>query len=103
MAKTIEQYRNYIDMMGFTYLMAEAGGDIDDLLDNIIDYDGIVFPDEGDTEPIQYQLLETRAWAAQGEEYRKVVIALREYIQETIMEPRLSEQVFMRNAEEAGL
>lgn len=98
MPRSIGEYKEHLEE-NFTLLL--MGEDWDNLVDNMIDYDGIEFPSEENTEAIEYQLLENRAWALRGEEERKAMVALREYLQEKI-DAHASETMARRNDEEGG-
>jgi hypothetical protein len=77
MAKTIKEYRSIIDTGGFLIALQQEGWD--NLVDNILDYDGIPV-DWDDPES------EAKAWELRDEEERKVSIALREFLEGRIEE-----------------
>lgn len=97
MAKTISQYREILDNGGFRTAYVQEGWE--DLVDNIIDYDGIAWP-EG--EELDDPGLDDRMWALRDEEERKVCIALREYLQDVIKEYVPEDRYYM-NIEERGI
>ena len=83
MAKTVEEYKSFIED-NFWYLGHQEGWD--NLVDNIIDYDGIDYPDESERGTVFYERKSLEAehkWEAEEE---KVVEALTQYLQDTVGE-----------------
>jgi len=90
MAKTIKEYREILENGGFLIALVEEGWE--NLVDNVLDYDGI--PVDWD-DPVS----EKRAWELRDEEERKVSIALREFLEGRI-EDYASEHNYKRTEEE---
>ena len=83
MAKTVEEYKSFIED-NFWYLGQLEGWE--NLVDNIIDYDGINYPDESERGTVFYERKSLEAehkWEAEEE---KVVEALTQYLQDTVGE-----------------
>ena len=83
MARTVEEYKTYIEENLLQMLMVEGW---ENLIDNTIDYDGIDYPDESETGTVYYDRKNREAehkWEAEEE---KVVEALTQYLQDTIGE-----------------
>lgn len=83
MAKTVEEYKDFIED-NFWYLGHQEGWE--NLVDNIIDYDGIDYPDESEHGTVYYDRKYREAehkWEAEEE---KVVEALTRYLQDNIGE-----------------
>ena len=83
MAKTVEEYKSFIED-NFWYLGQLEGWE--NLVDNIIDYDGIDYPDESERGTVYYDRKSREAehkWEAEEE---KVVEAMTQYLQDTIGE-----------------
>ena len=83
MAKTVDEYKSFIED-NFWYLGQLEGWE--NLVDNIIDYDGINYPDESERGTVFYERKSLEAehkWEAEEE---KVVEALTQYLQDTVGE-----------------
>ena len=83
MAKTVDEYKSFIED-NFWFLGHQEGWD--NLVDNIIDYDGIDYPDESERGTVFYERKNAEAehkWEAEEE---KVVEALTQYLQDTLGE-----------------
>ena len=83
MAKTVEEYKSFIED-NFWFLGLQEGWE--NLVDNIIDYDGIDYHDESENGTVYYDQKYREAehkWEAEEE---KVVEALTRYLQDTIGE-----------------
>ena len=83
MARTVEEYKTYIEENFLRMLMVEGW---ENLVDNIIDYDGIDYPDESERGTVYYDRKNREAehkWEAEEE---KAVEALTQYLQDTIGE-----------------
>ena len=83
MARTVEEYKSFIEN-NFWYLGHQEGWD--NLVDQIIDYEGIDYPDESEHGTVYYDRKYREAehkWEAEEE---KVVEALTQYLQDTIGE-----------------
>ena len=83
MARTVEEYKSFIED-NFWYLGQLEGWE--NLVDNIIDYDDIDYPDESERGTVYYDRKNMEAehkWEAEEE---KVVEALTQYLQDTIGE-----------------
>ena len=83
MAKTVEEYKSFIED-NFWYLGHQEGWD--NLVDNIIDYDGIDYPDESERGTVFYERKSLEAEHKWEVEEEKVVEALTQYLQDTIGE-----------------
>lgn len=83
MAKTVEEYKDFIED-NFWYLGNQEGWD--NLVDNIIDYDGIDYPDESERGTVFYERKQLEAEHKWEVEEEKVVEALTQYLQDTIGE-----------------
>ena len=83
MARTVEEYKTYIEENLLQMLMVEGW---ENLIDNTIDYDGIDYPDESERGTVYYDRKNREAehkWEAEEE---KVVEAMTQYLQDTIGE-----------------
>ena len=83
MAKTVDEYKSFIED-NFWYLGQLEGWE--NLVDQIIDYDGIDYPDESERGTVFYERKSLEAehkWEAEEE---KVVEALTQYLQDTVGE-----------------
>ena len=83
MARTVEEYKSFIED-NFWYLGQLEGWE--NLVDNIINYDGIDYPDESERGTVYYDRKNREAehkWEAEEE---KVVEALTRYLQDNIGE-----------------
>ena len=83
MAKTVEEYKSFIED-NFWYLGHMGGWE--NLVDNIIDYDGIDYPDESERGTVFYERKQLEAEHKWEVEEEKVVEALTQYLQDTIGE-----------------
>ena len=83
MAKTVEEYKSFIED-NFWYLGQLEGWE--NLVDNIIDYDGIDYPDESERGTVYYDRKNREAEHKWEVEEEKVVEALTQYLQDTIGE-----------------
>ena len=83
MAKTVEEYKDFIKD-NFWYLGNQDGWD--NLVDNIIDYDGIDYPDESERGTVFYERKSLEAEHKWEVEEEKVVEAMTQYLQDTIGE-----------------
>lgn len=83
MARTVEEYKDFIED-NFWFLGYQGGWE--NLVDNIIDYTGIDYPDEIERGTVYYDRKYREAehkWEAEEE---KIVEALTRYLQDTIGE-----------------
>ena len=83
MARTVEEYKSFIED-NFWYLGHQEGWD--NLVDNIIDYDGINYPDESERGTVFYERKSLEAEHKWEVEEEKVVEALTQYLQDTVGE-----------------
>ena len=83
MAKTVEEYKSFIED-NFWYLGHQEGWD--NLVDQIIDYEGIDYPDESERGTVFYERKSLEAEHKWEVEEEKVVEALTQYLQDTIGE-----------------
>lgn len=83
MAKTVEEYKGFIED-NFWYLGQLEGWE--NLVDNIINYDGIDYPDESERGTVFYERKSLEAEHKWEVEEEKVVEALTQYLQDTIGE-----------------
>ena len=83
MAKTVEEYKNFIED-NFWYLGHQEGWD--NLVDQIIDYEGIDYPDESERGTVFYERKSLEAEHKWEVEEEKVVEALTQYLQDTLGE-----------------
>ena len=83
MARTVEEYKSFIED-NFWYLGHQEGWE--NLVDNIIDYDGIDYPDESERGTVFYERKSLEAEHKWEVEEEKVVEALTQYLQDTIGE-----------------
>ena len=83
MAKTVDEYKSFIED-NFWYLGQLEGWE--NLVDNIIDYDGINYPDESERGTVFYERKSLEAEHKWEVEEEKVVEALTQYLQDTIGE-----------------
>ena len=83
MAKTVEEYKSFIED-NFWYLGHQEGWD--NLVDNIIDYEGIDYPDESERGTVFYERKSLEAEHKWEVEEEKVVEAMTQYLQDTIGE-----------------
>ena len=83
MAKTVDEYKSFIED-NFWYLGHQEGWE--NLVDQIIDYDGINYPDESERGTVFYERKSLEAEHKWEVEEEKVVEALTQYLQDTIGE-----------------
>ena len=83
MARTVEEYKSFIED-NFWYLGQLEGWE--NLVDNIINYDGIDYPDESERGTVYYDRKNREAEHKWEVEEEKVVEALTQYLQDTIGE-----------------
>ena len=83
MAKTVEEYKSFIED-NFWYLGHQEGWE--NLVDNIIDYDDIDYPDESERGTVFYERKSLEAEHKWEVEEEKVVEAMTQYLQDTIGE-----------------
>ena len=83
MAKTVEEYKSFIED-NFWFLGLQEGWE--NLVDNIIDYDGIDYPDESERGTVFYERKSLEAEHKWEVEEEKVVEALTQYLRDTIGE-----------------
>ena len=83
MARTVEEYRSFIED-NFWYLGHQEGWE--NLVDNIIDYDGIDYPDESERGTVFYKRKQLEAEHKWEVEEEKIVEAMTQYLQDTIGE-----------------
>ena len=83
MAKTVDEYKSFIED-NFWYLGNQEGWD--NLVDNIIDYDDIDYPDESERGTVFYERKQLEAEHKWEVEEEKVVEALTQYLLDTIGE-----------------
>ena len=83
MAKTVEEYKSFIED-NFWYLGQLEGWE--NLVDNIIDYDDIDYPDESERGTVFYERKSLEAEHKWEVEEEKVVEAMTQYLQDTIGE-----------------
>lgn len=83
MAKTVDEYKSFIED-NFWYLGQLEGWE--NLVDNIIDYDGINYPDESERGTVFYERKSLEAEHKWEVEEEKVVEAMTQYLQDTIGE-----------------
>lgn len=83
MAKTVDEYKSFIED-NFWYLGQLEGWE--NLVDNIIDYDDIDYPDESERGTVFYERKSLEAEHKWEVEEEKVVEAMTQYLQDTIGE-----------------
>ena len=83
MARTVEEYKSFIED-NFWYFGQLEGWD--NLVDQIIDYEGIDYPDESERGTVFYERKSLEAEHKWEVEEEKVVEALTQYLQDTIGE-----------------
>jgi len=83
MAKTVDEYKSFIED-NFWYLGQLEGWE--NLVDQIIDYDGIDYPDESERGTVFYERKSLEAEHKWEVEEEKVVEALTQYLRDTIGE-----------------
>ena len=83
MARTVEEYKSFIED-NFWYLGQLEGWE--NLVDNIIDYDDIDYPDESERGTVFYERKSLEAEHKWEVEEEKVVEAMTQYLQDTIGE-----------------
>ena len=83
MARTVEEYKSFIED-NFWYLGQLEGWE--NLVDNIINYDGIDYPDESERGTVSYDRKDREAEHKWEVEEEKVVEAMAQYLQDTIGE-----------------
>ena len=83
MARTVEEYKSFIED-NFWYFGQLEGWE--NLVDQIIDYDGIDYPDEGERGTVFYERKQLEAEHKWEVEEEKVVEALTEYLRDNIGE-----------------
>lgn len=83
MARTVEEYKSFIED-NFWYLGHMEGWE--NLVDQIIDYDGIDYPDEEEMGTVFYERKSLQAEHKWEVEEEKVIEALTQYLRDTIGE-----------------
>ena len=81
MARTVEEYKTYIEENLLQMLMVEGW---ENLIDNTIDYDGIDYPDESERGTVWYDRKYAEAEHKWEVEEQKAVEALAQYLGEMV-------------------
>ena len=83
MARTVEEYKEHMAEFGLSIIRMEGW---ENLIDNLVDYDGIEYPDEAEAGTVHYEIAEKAASDKYEAEAIKVIHAIKLYLEDVMQE-----------------